>query len=673
MSQPTIFSPALVSLPVIGYLLLFWIARRRGSCWRSALMRAAVVWGMAAVLITEILSRPYWLTRRGLAITWAAVDLVLGIVVWRWPKRAEKALTEANSLGENPDEGKLRKLDLALLAGVGLILLLTLITALVAPPNHGDVMSYHLPRIVFWLQNHSVRFFPTNDGRQLDQPPGTEYAVMQFHALFGGDRFDGMIQWFGYALSAVIATLIGRAMGAGRRAQILIAVFCVTMPFSIVQATNGKNDCVAACLLAAMAYYLLTFRDDPSRARMLGVGAALGLGLMAKGTTYFFAPPLLLALALTWPKKTWIKALKYAPLGIALLISLNLPHWKRNYWLSGSPVGPDNEWGARYANDIITPAAVFSGLLKNAAAHMRTPSEKLNHSLERGVANVVSAVGADVNDPRTNWGGTYSTFRIPYNPVSETYASNTWHFLLLLVTLATMIFSSARRLIRSGARNGDGTGFGNGAGSWELWAFTLGLIGAFIFFCAILRWQSGIARFHIPLFVLWSIPVTLALTRVRANFAIAPIAGLLLLLALPWAVNTARRSMLPGNEFCIFTRSRMELYFAVRPQLLAPYRSAAEAVNQSGCADVGISSDLDLLNYPILVLLKAENGDRPVKPVQVIHPSKAFIQNQPEFRPCAVISLSPQETFVKAYEGRSDKTLRFENVTVFFSKSGFSP
>jgi hypothetical protein len=281
----------------------------------------------------------------------------------------------------------------------------------------------------------------------------------------------------------------------------------------------------------------------------------------------------------------------------------------------------------------------------------------------------VSAAGADVNDPRTNWGGTYSTFRIPDNPVSETYASNTWHFLLLLVALATLIFSGARRLIKKGAKNGAGTV----AEDWELWALTLGLLGAFILFCAILRWQYGGGRFHITLFVLWSVTVTLALTRIRATFAITLIAGLLLALALPWAVNTTRRSMLPGNEFCIFKRSRTELYFASRPQLLAPYRSAAEAVNQSGCADVGLSSELDLFYYPILVLLGAENGDRPVKHVQVSHPSKAFIQNQPEFRPCAVIALIHQEWFVKPYEGRADDSRRFENVTVLFSKSGFSP
>ncbi|MGE0131325.1 MAG: ArnT family glycosyltransferase [Blastocatellales bacterium] len=661
MPQSVILASSLVSLPVIGYLLLLMIARLRGSGWRAAFTHATVGWGVVVILISELLSRPHWLSKRGLALAWLTIDLVLAVIVWRLPKRARSSSIEtAHSAEDKPAEDRLGRLDKTILAGAGLILLLTGITALAGAPNHGDVMSYHLPRIVFWLQNRSVEFFPTNDGRHLHQPPGAEYAVMQFHALWGGDRFDGMIQWGGYALSAVIASLVAWRMGANRRAQILAAVFCVTMPHSITAATNGKNDCVAACLLIAMVYYLFSFRDEPSPAKMLGVGASLGLALLTKGTIYFFAPPLLLALALTWPKKSWIKAMKYAPAGVALALALNVSQWSRNYQLSGSPVGPDNEWGARFGNDRITPAITFANILKNCALHLRTPSEKVNNLLERGITKIVAAAGADVNDPSTNWGGRQATFSIPYRPVSETYAANIWHFLLVLVTLGALLFSLARRRELP-------------ARKWESLAFALGLLGAFAIFCAILRWQAGGARFHIPLFVLWSVPVVMTLTRAWAASVIQIIAGLLLLLALPWAVNTSRRSMLPNNEFCIFKRSRMELYLASRLHLLEPYVAAAEAVKKSGCSEIGIASELDLYEYPMLVLLGAENGDRPVKHAHVNHASKIYLARQPEFRPCAVICLNSWKWCVNAYEGQADSSQRFQGVTVFISKSGFSP
>src|SRR5262249_29382596 len=134
-----------------------------------------------------------------------------------------------------------------------------------------------------------------------------------------------------------------------------------------------------------------------------------------------------------------------------------------------------------------------------------------------------------------------------------------------------------------------------------------------------------------------------------------------------------RRSMLPSSQFCIFKRSRTELYFAGRPDLLAPYTSAAEAIRQSGCANVGITPILDAYEYPMLVLLGDENGGRAVKHVQVAHPSKVYDQNQPAFKPCAVVCMDSLVEFVKAYEGRADSAQRFQGMTIFFSKAGFSP
>ncbi len=661
MPQPAILASLLALLPAVGFLLLFGLARRRGSCWRAALVHATIAWGVLVVLISESLSYPHWLTRRGLAIAWLTIDLVLAIIVWRLPGSAEKEEGEraepVHSTESKAAEEKLSRLDKVLLAGVGLILLLTAITTLAGAPNHGDVMSYHLPRIVFWLQNRSVEFFPTNDGRQLHQPPGAEYAVMQFHSLSGGDRLDGMIQWFGFALSAVFASLIAQRMGAGRRAQTLAAVFCVTMPHSIVQATNGKNDCVAACLLAAMVYYALSFRDEPSLAKMSGIGASLGLALLTKGTIYFFAPPLLLALAITWPKKFWPRALKYAPLGIALAVALNAGQWARNYQLSGSPVGPDNEWGARFGNDRITPAITFANILKNCALHMRTPSERVNRFLELGITKVVAAAGADVNDPGTNWGGTQAIFRIPNRPMSESYATNTWHFLLILITLSVFIFS-LKRWRQSQAR------------ACALSA--IGLIFAFGIFCAVLKWQGGSARFHVPLFVLWSVPVAIMLTRVRAASAFPLIAGLLLLLALPWAVNTSRRSMLPNNEYCIFKRSRLELYLSYRPELLESYVAAAESVRRTGCRRIGLVSELDMTEYPMLVLLGVERGDSEVRHAAVVHPSKMYSLRHSEFSPCAIVCPQCWELRLKEYASRFDCKLKFPKVTVLAAKSGDS-
>ena len=86
----------------------------------------------------------------------------------------------------------LPKFDVGLLVGISIIIALVGTVALLSPPNTWDVMTYHLPRIVHWLQNRSVAFYPTHEPRQLFMPPWAEFAVLHFHALFGDDRLDNL-------------------------------------------------------------------------------------------------------------------------------------------------------------------------------------------------------------------------------------------------------------------------------------------------------------------------------------------------------------------------------------------------------------------------------------------------------------------------------------------------
>jgi 4-amino-4-deoxy-L-arabinose transferase-like glycosyltransferase len=653
-------SSSLVSLPAAGYLLIWTVMRQRGCCWRAAAINAAVVWGAAVVLISEALSRPRWLTRGGIAITWLAIDLILAIAVWRSQKRERQDHKSEEKIPEISGE-KLRGFDKALLSGVGCIMALTLITTLAAPQNPGDVQTYHLPRVVFWIQNRSVDFFATNDGRQIHQPPGAEYGMLHLHLLAGSDRFDGLIQWFGFLLSVVTVSLIAKRFGADRRTQILAAVFCATIPQGIMQATGGKNDYALAFLLAAMVHYLLAFKDEPNVGpnfvRMLGVGASLGLATITKGTAYFFAPPILLAFAGMWPKTVWARAIKLAPVGLAIVLALNLAHWTRNYRLSGSPVGPSAEGLQRelpFGNEVITPSTIFSNIMRNVALHCWTPSEKINHLTEKLIAKVVRAAGADVNDPRTTWH--IEVFGIQNRPFQESHTGNTWHFLLLLLALGAVAVKPDLR--------------------GSLWAYALAISGAFVLFCAALRWQPWHSRLHIPLFVLSAVPVSMFLSHVKPRL-VAPLGGCaLLLLAMPWALHNSRRSLLPTSEFNVFRRSRTELLFAARKELLVPYVTAANEIKKTSCAEVGMDFPPGNYEYPLLALLGADQGEMRVRHLDVRLPSKIYAEAESQAasgvatgsQVCAVACLYCPPEKAEQYSAKAKRVLALNELTVFVFK-----
>ena len=65
-----------------------------------------------------------------------------------------------------------------LLTLISIILLVTLITCSFYLPNNGDAMSYRFPRILMWIQNGNVNFFPTPDQRQLFMAPFSDYLIL---------------------------------------------------------------------------------------------------------------------------------------------------------------------------------------------------------------------------------------------------------------------------------------------------------------------------------------------------------------------------------------------------------------------------------------------------------------------------------------------------------------
>src|SRR5688500_4309031 len=74
---------------------------------------------------------------------------------------------------------------LVLCGVVVLILLCTGVGAFVTSPRNWDVLSYHLPRQVYWAQQGHVGLLPTNDVRMPTMPPLAEYIGVQLMILSG--------------------------------------------------------------------------------------------------------------------------------------------------------------------------------------------------------------------------------------------------------------------------------------------------------------------------------------------------------------------------------------------------------------------------------------------------------------------------------------------------------
>lgn len=181
-----------------------------------------------------------------------------------------------------------------ILAGTACIVIITGLIAIIAPPNTWDSMTYHMPRVMHWIQNKTVAHYPTAIQRQLYYAPWAEFAIAHLQILSDGDRFANMVQWFSMVGSLVAVSLIARELGADKKGQLFAALFVVSIPMGILQSSSTQNDYVVSFWLVCFVYYGLIILKTPNYWLASAIGASLGLAIMTKPIAYLYATPFLL-------------------------------------------------------------------------------------------------------------------------------------------------------------------------------------------------------------------------------------------------------------------------------------------------------------------------------------------------------------------------------------------
>jgi hypothetical protein len=514
-----------------------------------------------------------------------------------------------------------------LLLGIAFIIVLTGLTGLIVAPNNWDSMTYHMSRIAHWIQNKNVNFYPTHILRQLHQNPWSEFAIMHFQILSGGDRFANLLQWFSMIGCILGVSLIAKLLGANTHIQIIAAALVSTIPMGILQASSTQNDYVVSYWLVCFLYFFLLFlsRKKYQLSFILGMGASLGLATLTKATTYIFTFPFLIWIGYSLQRKPRRSIWKFI-FFIAIFLTINLGHYLRNFDLYGSPLGPTKEGSSNeysYIIEVFSLPAAASNIIRNSALHCATPDMQANVMIEEGVLFLHRLLGIDINDPRTTWRET--EFHVVW-PRSEDYSGNLLHFILIAMSFVVLlIFPKINK-------------------SRVITGFYIALLAAFFLFCLIIKWQPWHSRLHLPLFVLFSPLVAITLSGFLKNKDINMIVVILLLYALPFLLKNSANPLIGTNN--IFNTSKIDQYFVHRPNLRDPYIGAAQFLNSQECRDVGLYLDLDDWEYPLWFLLKKDKKKKVhIEHINVRNNSAVKYNKYPfnKFRPCAILSLVSDE------------------------------
>jgi len=405
-------------------------------------------------------------------------------------------------------------------------------------------------------------------------------------------------------------------IGAARDGQILSAVFGVTLPMGVLQATSTQTDYATAIWVIGLAYFaVLAHQRALCWMEWLAVSAVTGLGVLTKGSFYPFAAPFLVwILVSTLRRANWRRALQALGLGVVLVLSLNAGIWGRNLHAYGFPFGPPQDV-ASLSNEKYSLGVWIGNLMRNSTLHLGTPYGVINGPVRQFVEAGMHWMGEDANDPLTTLGD--SPYRVRRSN-QEDYAGNPWQFLFMPASL--LILATAGGIAMRGKRI-------LLALRQPEWLLALALLAGFLLFALLYKWQATGSRLQLPFFVTWMPLAGLALERLRWQWVRYGLACLFLAGGVTTLVANPSRSLLPSEQAGLFNLSRQEVLFANSPEYRQGYLSLLDAAQATGCDFIGLMIDSHDPEYPFWVSLAPSGQETRLEHVQA----------DSTLRPCAVI------------------------------------
>ncbi len=195
----------------------------------------------------------------------------------------------AASIRTAPD---LWTLAIFVIAAYGLLAVINILV----PPNNFDGMVYHLSRVAYWLQHHSLAPWPTQSLSQTAFPFNAEIGSLWSMAFLRSDVITGFVQWFSALAAAIAIFSLARGMGATRQQASYASFLFLTLPMIVLQSTTVQNDLTAAAMLAASVSALFVALKTGRSGMLVVSGTAMGLALGMKLTAWMIVPGLVLGL-----------------------------------------------------------------------------------------------------------------------------------------------------------------------------------------------------------------------------------------------------------------------------------------------------------------------------------------------------------------------------------------
>ncbi|MDJ1469751.1 glycosyltransferase family 39 protein [Cytophagaceae bacterium DM2B3-1] len=467
-------------------------------------------------------------------------------------------------------------------------------------------MTYHMARVMHWVQNKSIDHYPSHVLRQHYQPPFTEYIILHLQILNGTDRWANLVQLFFFTNILLIVSLITKELGGNKQVQIVSIFLTATIPMAVLEANSTQNDLVNSCWVLASVYFLIRLLKDKETAIYLPIictALSIGLAVFTKSISYIWLFPFCLGagIYLVFVCRKFLRLTILIGTILTSILFLNAGHFYRNYKIYKHILGGTQEERQAYTNASHTLPKLLSNIIRNIALHLRTDFSYWNRLVRVVTLKIHQWLNLTIHEPSITYAGS-GQLRSYDNWLAfdEDTAGNFFHFQLIVFTCILILVNLKK--------------YSSIIFRYYLLACILG----FLLFCIYLRWQEWHVRLHLPLFILF-MPISAIMLYNREKI-INFITPVFLIFSIFCLLFNTHKPVLPlklNNYVTIWNQKRLNLYNNSATQLI----ELADYIVKDSTHRVGLILNADDGDYLYWVFLKNKSKSISINHINVTNPS----------------------------------------------------
>lgn len=480
-----------------------------------------------------------------------------------------------------------------------LILFLTFIQGFFSAPSTTDSMVYHIPRVLYWIQNQTVEQYVIRNAHDF-MPPFAEFILLHLYSIFGNDRMLFLSQWLAFVAVIYLTGLISMKIGLPEKLKRLCQLVVAVLPIGVLQASSSQTDMVTAVFIMLSLYFAFSLLENFSYRNLFLFGVSLGLGSLVKSSFYVFSVIPIGFLVIELFRRWQVNKLFLSSIAFGLAVVIQIPFFLQNLYLYGSIFGTRLlDKNSVYSNDVISFNGTVSNLIRNI--FIQIPFPFINNFVENLLIQVHKLLNISINDPRTTFENSAFHIQQIIFP-QEDIAGNPFH--LMLIFLAGIYILKHKQF------------------ETRVNILYILTVFSFVLFSVLFKWQQQHPRLEIPFFIIGSIASVKILESIVTKLKIFKISLFLsVALALLFVFLNVSHPFISYSLIykdikkfstplsvvpeLFITKPRIMQYFNSRYYWYEPYANVVQSLPQD---KIELNLDLkDGFEYPLIVLLNSSN------------------------------------------------------------------